>query len=86
MPPKVRYFYWLVLHDRCWTAERRKRRGLQDSDDCALCSQASETINHLLVTCVFTKEVWFLVLHAFGLQQLASNPNIISDFYEWWLR
>ena len=20
-PPRVRFFFWLVLHDRCWTAE-----------------------------------------------------------------
>jgi hypothetical protein len=26
-PPKVKFF-WLALHHRLWTAERRKRHGL----------------------------------------------------------
>jgi hypothetical protein len=28
--PKVRFFFWLALHGRCWTANRRMRHGLQD--------------------------------------------------------
>lgn len=63
MPPKVRYFYWLVLHDRCWTAARRKRRGLQDSDDCALCSVFR---NHRSPSCR-------LRLHQGGLVRCASG-------------
>jgi hypothetical protein len=27
-PPKCKFFFWLLLHDRRWTAARRKRRGL----------------------------------------------------------
>jgi len=50
-PPKVKFFMWLVLHRRIWTANRRLRHGLQDSDDCNLCSQASETCDHLFVGC-----------------------------------
>ena len=36
-PPKCKFFIWLVLHDRCWTAHRRKKRNLQDEDSCILC-------------------------------------------------
>jgi hypothetical protein len=50
---KCKFFIWLVLHERCWTAARRKRHGLQDDDSCALCAQSSETIDHLLVACHF---------------------------------
>ena len=58
-PAKCKFFIWLVLHDRCWTAARRKRHGLQDDDACALCTQSSETVDHLLLTCPFSREVWF---------------------------
>lgn len=27
-PPRVRFFFWLIMHERCWTAERRCRHGL----------------------------------------------------------
>ena len=29
VPPKVKFFFWLALHGRLSTAERRKRPGLQ---------------------------------------------------------
>jgi hypothetical protein len=52
---------------------RRKCHGLQDTDDCVLCSQSSETVDHLLVACVFSREVWYKVLQVLGLQQLTLN-------------
>jgi hypothetical protein len=52
-PPKVKLFFWLSLHGRIWMAGRRWRHGLQDSAECALCSQEDETVDHLLLDCVF---------------------------------
>jgi len=48
-PPRVKFFCWLALHNRLWTAERRKRHGPQDVDGCALCAQAPETVGHLFL-------------------------------------
>lgn len=36
-PGKCKFFGWLAIHDRCWTAERRKRHNLQQDDTCVLC-------------------------------------------------
>jgi hypothetical protein len=38
-PAKCKFFFWLLLHERLWTAARRKRHGLQDDDACSLCDQ-----------------------------------------------
>ncbi|XP_066358413.1 uncharacterized protein [Miscanthus floridulus] len=57
---------------------------LQDADDCVLCSQPSEMMDHLLVACVFCGEVWYKVLQVLGLQQL--TPNLVESFCEWWLQ
>lgn len=65
-PVKCKFFVWLVLHDRCWTADRRKRHGLQDDDTCALCSQSPESIEHLLVTYPFSREICFKSLRYGG--------------------
>jgi hypothetical protein len=46
-PTKCKFFFWLLLHDRRWTAARRKRRGLQDDDGCTLCDQEQETAAHI---------------------------------------
>ena len=31
-PDGCKFFVWLVLHDRCWTAARQKRHNLLDDD------------------------------------------------------
>jgi hypothetical protein len=54
-PRKCKFFIWLVEHDRCWTADRLARRGLDHPDCLPLCDQDDESINHLLVSCVFSR-------------------------------
>jgi hypothetical protein len=36
-PREHKFFLWLAIQDRCWTLEHRRRHGLTDCDDCALC-------------------------------------------------
>ncbi|WVZ74315.1 hypothetical protein U9M48_022514 [Paspalum notatum var. saurae] len=84
VPPKVKFFVWLAAQDRCWTAERRYRRGLQEDDECALCDQESETIVHLLLLCSFSKHVWFLVFGRLGWHSL--TPELGDEIMVWWSR
>ena len=84
-PGRCKFFLWLAIHDRCWTNERRKRHNLQDGDSCTFCDQQSESINHLLVGCVFAREVWYMVLRKGNLQRLTPYPSA-SDFVHWWLQ
>jgi hypothetical protein len=44
---------------------------------CPLRDQASETLDHILVSCVFAREFWFLLLHS-----LAPTPGAVS-FLGW---
>jgi hypothetical protein len=78
-PPKVKFFFWLAVHERCWTASRRKKRGLQDCDLCVLCHQAPETMNHLLADCVFTREVWARLAVTLSLPQPAMGEPMAVD-------
>ena len=75
-PGKCKFFIWLELHDRCWTVARRKRHGLQDDDLCVLCAQSSETIDHLLTTCPFSREVWFKILRKIGWDRVTPSTSI----------
>ena len=75
--------FWLLLHDRLWTATRRKRHGLQVEDDCALCSQEPESADHLTTACVFARKVWFRVLASLGLAAVAPQPA--TSITDWWL-
>jgi len=42
-----------------------------------------ETIDHLLVSCVFTRQFWFIILQQFGLQAAAPQLADIC-FVDWW--
>jgi hypothetical protein len=74
---------WLATHKRCWTSDQLVRRGLPHPEHCPLCDQEDETLDHLLVSCVFTRQFWYTVLQQVGLQSLAPQQTDLV-FDEWW--
>jgi hypothetical protein len=82
-PPRCKFLIWLALLNRCWTADRLAHRGLDHPDHCPLCDQEDETIQHILTSCVFAREIWFRVLSLVGLQQLTPSQDDFV-FQEWW--
>ncbi|ONM30676.1 hypothetical protein ZEAMMB73_Zm00001d040162 [Zea mays] len=82
-PRKCKFFMWLVVHDRCWTADRLAKRGMDHPVCCPLCDQADETINHLLVECSFAKQFWFLFLRSGDFQVLCPSTGD-GCFDSWW--
>ena len=82
---RCKFFIWLVFHNRVWTADRLAKRNLPHPESWPLCDQEDETINHLLVGCVFARQVWSLVLHQFGLLHLAPQ-SAVTRFSGWWKR
>jgi len=81
--PKWRFFIWLVAQKRVWTADRLAKRGLVHPDKCPLCDQEDETIDHLLVTCSFSREFWYLLLRKFDMHSLAPQPDV-GSYPGWW--
>jgi hypothetical protein len=45
--------------------------------------QHEETISHLLVSCVFVRQVWMRLLGEVGLHELVPQPSEVS-FEAWW--
>jgi hypothetical protein len=84
-PGRCKFFVWLVLHDRRWTAARRKRHNLQDDDSCGACLQLPETISHILVGCVFAREVWSNLLRRWNWLRLAASLSPFLEFTDWWM-
>ena len=81
-PLKVKIFLWLAFRRRHWTGDRRRRHGLETREHCYLCDQAPETIEHIVVTCPYTRGVWSLIYQAFGRQLRQGSATII----DWWRR
>jgi hypothetical protein len=82
---KCRFFMCLVAHNRCWTADRLARRGLDHPSRCLLCDQDAETINYLLVDYVFARDFWFGLLQKVGMQSISPQTGETS-FEAWWDR
>ena len=80
----MKFFFWLALHRRLWTTDRRRRQGLQDDDACALCGQSAETSEHLFLGCVVARELWFSLLAPVGLSALV--PEGAEDVATWRLQ
>ena len=75
---------WTVAHKKCWTADRLARKGLPHPAVCPLCDQAEETLDHLLISCVFSRQMWFNLLHGLGLQALAPglDDKVFDDLWD----
>ena len=83
-PPRVRTFFWLTLHGSCWTGDRRFRHGLQAFNVCIMCDQEPETMDHILIACCYSREVWHLWLHKIHLQLPLGDHG--EPALHWWLR
>jgi hypothetical protein len=82
-PNKCRFFIWLVQHNRCWTSDKLAKQGMDHPEHCPLCDQQDETINHLLASCVFARQVWAGLLQPTGLMELTPQPHD-EVFEDWW--
>jgi ribonuclease HI len=79
--PKVDLFVWTLIHNSILTFDNLKRKGWEGPSRCPLCSQAEETIAHLLFICEFSKEVWGLLVGS-----VASNlPTSGKELFNCWL-
>lgn len=83
-PLKVKFLTWLAVHKRIWTADRRRRHGLQARAACILCDQDPETADHLFVSCCFTKQVWHAICGV--LNAGFTLPTAQVQMLDWWLQ
>jgi hypothetical protein len=81
-PLKFKMHAWLALRRRCWTADRRLRRGLPSHTLCPLCGVADETLDHLSLQCSFAQEVWIGLIARLDLPAIV--PGHDATLNEWW--
>jgi hypothetical protein len=51
-------------------------------NQCCLCKKEEETINHLLLHCEFTVDIWHLMLNSFGVFWVTPG-NILQLLHCW---
>lgn len=80
-PLKVKMFLWLAFLRRHWTADRRIRHGLQSHTTCLLCDQEAETMEHILIRCSYSQQIWWFLLQRLGFATIHPGAGVIQD---WW--
>lgn len=78
---KVNFFWWSLIHGKILTLDNLAKRGLNLANICCLCKTKEKSINHLLLHCELSKEVWHLITHRLNItcvfnldvQQLADD-------------
>ncbi|CAN0853040.1 Putative ribonuclease H protein At1g65750, partial [Linum grandiflorum] len=78
--PKIKQLLWRILKGAAAMRSALQHRGVPVVDECAVCSLASETANHLFSQCSFAADCWRLS----GLQRwVESIPGFDTDFRAW---
>jgi hypothetical protein len=83
--PKCKFFSWLVVQDRIWTADRLQARGWMHNPACVLCRRIPKTGMHLFSKCRVTRRIWTDI--STWLEELSLHPTNwkqTASVYEWW--
>nr|GEW06908.1 RNA-directed DNA polymerase, eukaryota [Tanacetum cinerariifolium] len=75
MPTKVNIFIWRMLLNKIPTRMNLMTRGITvKSNQCGICDEGDETINHLMLHCDLARDLWALV----GLWWTLDLPFVLT--------
>lgn len=77
LPPKISFFLWTVAHNRFPTRDMLRRRGMEVSPNCLLCSH-HESAKHLILHCDFARKIW-----SHFKNKLNWNFVMPDDLFSW---
>ena len=84
-PPKIKFFAWLAIQNRLWTADRLEKRGWANCGLCPLCKQTQETAAHLFSQCRFSKRVWRMTKDWLGISSIRMEEWTADlSIEDWW--
>jgi hypothetical protein len=82
VPPRVAFFVWTAALGKILTADNLRRRGIPAVSWCCMCKADGESVDHLLLHCPYTKELWDMVLGLFGLHWVM--PKTVTELLHCW--
>ena len=84
-PPRVEFMVWLALLGKLNTREMLMRKGIisQEANVCTFCLSQSEDIDHILLRCMLSRNIWNCLATDLGITLQASQN--FRMFYDWWM-
>jgi hypothetical protein len=81
---KCKFFSWLALQNRLWTADRIVKHGGQANTICRLCYTHQESALRMLATCPYSVAVWIGLQGWLGVTFQAPAITRYRPFKSWW--
>ena len=83
-PPKVEFFMWLALLGKLSTRQRLYEKGMlqEDQTSCPLCAVHPESLDHILLSCSFSQQIWLSISAEFG-QNLIAAATFKEHYRNW---
>jgi hypothetical protein len=75
VPPKVRVFWWRVLHEFLPTKQILFRRHIEPMAFCEVCGEPEESIRHVLLDCTVARQFWAYTRWATGVKVPSLNAE-----------
>lgn len=76
MEPKIKFFIWLLWHDRIPHRHLLTIRRITQDSSCPRCQELGEDSHHIIKTCQKSAEIW----------NLPNTPQIHEDEFRSWLK
>ena len=78
--PKVDFFVWTLSHRRILIGDNLKKKGWEGPTRCLFCLNHEETIEHLLISCSYAKEVWNLATPGGFTPPMEKNKYLLINW------
>uniref|UniRef100_J3KZ08 non-specific serine/threonine protein kinase n=1 Tax=Oryza brachyantha TaxID=4533 RepID=J3KZ08_ORYBR len=82
-PTKCKFFTWLLIQNRIWTADRLQQRQWPNEYFCQLCYRNLETAEHLFKDCPYVRRVWSVALARLRGGHHPPNGDDTHNLKEW---
>ncbi|XP_021971681.1 uncharacterized protein LOC110866838 [Helianthus annuus] len=82
VPPKVNLFTWRAFKRRIATKVELAKRGIHMDDRlCSRCNKEDESVNHLLISCLKSRAIWWNIMVWLKLP-IQENSESCEDVFE----
>jgi hypothetical protein len=75
VPPKVKVFWWRVIHEFLPAKQILHRRHIEPTAFCEVCGADAESIKHILMECSVAKVFWREVKNLTGAKLPTLHPS-----------
>jgi len=81
-PTRVAFFVWSATLGKILTHDNLRKRNVIVIEWCCLCKKSEESINHLLLHCEITRDLWSYILILFGVEWVM--PRSVLELLNSW--